>query len=94
MLCVQLRDKDGIKADLADRLLKIKRADLGAVLTGEPRPPAFGALMFSDIERGVGLYDKPGVESGLVGQYLPVPISGMFGTGTDMSDICCLTAKG
>ncbi len=48
---------------------------------GMPQRPAFGALLFADIERGEELYGTSGTESGLVGQYLPVPVSGMFASG-------------
>ncbi len=79
----QLRDREGIEADLQERLLGAKRTDLSSLLgSGPAPPPAFGALMFTDIARGAELYGgRAGVESGLVGQFLPVPLAGMFCSG-------------
>ena len=53
-----LRDRDGVRDDLAQRLLTLKRGDLGAVLAGAPRPPPLGVLMFGDVERGEALYGE------------------------------------
>lgn len=78
----QLRDREGIEADLRERLVAVKKADLGAMMgAGPPQPPGLAALLFTDIERGEELYESPGVESGLVGQYLGLPLGGMFGAG-------------
>ncbi|GBF92765.1 hypothetical protein Rsub_05134 [Raphidocelis subcapitata] len=73
-----LRDPEGIRADLAERLLATKRGDLAAVLAGAPRPPALGALLFVDLERGAGLHGEAGYEAGQVGAFLPVPLGGMY----------------
>ena len=78
---MQLRDAEGVQEDLTSKLLALKRADLGAALFGRPRPPAFGGLMLADIGRGAALYSQSGVEVGVVGQYLPVPLGGMHGSG-------------
>jgi small ligand-binding sensory domain FIST len=76
-----LRDPEGIRADLANKLLRLKREDLAAVLSGTARPPAVGTLMFVDLERGAALHDEAGYEAGQVGAFLPVPLAGMFAAG-------------
>ena len=76
-----LRDPEGIRADLAAKLLRLKREDLAAVLAGRPRDPAVGALLFVDLERGAGLHGEAGYEAGQVGAFLPVPLAGMFAAG-------------
>lgn len=40
-----------------------------------------GALMFSCLGRGVGLYDQPDFDSDLFTQHLPIPVSGFFCNG-------------
>lgn len=73
-----LRDPEGTRADLAARLLALKRADLAAALSGDARPPAAAALVFVDLERGAALHGEAGYEAGRVGAFLPVPLGGMF----------------
>lgn len=46
-----------------------------------PLPQTFGAFMFSDIDRGRDFYDSDNFESQLIHSYLPVPITGLFGSG-------------
>lgn len=76
-----LRDPAGITADLANKLLRLKREDLAAVLAGRTRPPAVGTLMFVDLERGLCLHGEPAFEALQVGSFLPVPLAGMFAAG-------------
>lgn len=76
-----LRDPEGIRADLGDRLLRLKREDLAAVLAGRPRAQAVGGLLFVDLERGAALHGEAGYEAGRVGAFLPVPLAGMFAAG-------------
>lgn len=78
---LQLRDVEGVRADLVDKLLSLKRADLSAVLSAAPRPRAFGALLVNDIQRGILMYGEEGTEVGVVAQYLPVPLVGMHASG-------------
>jgi len=85
-----LRDPEGIRADLANKLLRLKREDLAAVLAGQSRPQAVGALLFVDLERGVGLHGEPGYEARQVGSFLPVPLAGMFAAGA----VCDESEKG
>ncbi|GAB4233852.1 MAG: FIST C-terminal domain-containing protein [Elainellaceae cyanobacterium] len=44
-------------------------------------PSPIGALMFSCMGRGVGLYNQPNFDSLLFNQYVPVPVSGFFCNG-------------
>lgn len=45
-------------------------------------PSPVGALMFTCLGRGEGLYEEPNFDSGLVNQFLPgVPVSGFFCNG-------------
>jgi len=67
--------------DLRDQLLAYKRRDLQDTLLGRRRPATFGALMFSDMQRGQQKHGEPGWESSLLAGYLPVPISGMLASG-------------
>jgi small ligand-binding sensory domain FIST len=76
-----LRDPEGIREDLANKLLRLKREDLAAMLSGRGRPPALGALLFVDLERGMGLHGRSGYEAGQVAAFLPVPLAGMFAAG-------------
>ena len=78
-----LRDPAGIRADLAARLLRLKREDLAAVLAAQARPPPLGALVFVDLERGAALHGEPGYEAGQIGAFLPVPMAGMFAAGEE-----------
>ncbi|KAI8476657.1 MAG: FIST N domain-containing protein [Monoraphidium minutum] len=73
-----LRDPEGIRADLAARLLRLKREDLAAMLAASARPPAVAALLFVDLERGAALHGEAGYEAGQIGAFLPVPLAGMF----------------
>lgn len=69
-----LRDADASAIDL-ETLLRRYRAQLG-------QASAAGALMFSCLGRGEGLYGKPNFDSGLFQRYMPhTPISGFFCNG-------------
>lgn len=80
-----VRDKQGIQEDLREVLLRYKRQDLGLILKGEPLAPTFGTLLFSDYVRGAEFYNEENYESRVVAQYLPVPLSGVHGSGQVVS---------
>lgn len=42
----QLRDEVGIRDDLSNKLLALKRAELAGVLSGNKQPPPLGAMLF------------------------------------------------
>lgn len=86
-----LRDPEGIREDLANKLLRLKREDLAAMLAGQARPPAVGTLAFVDLERGASLHDEAGYEAGQVGAFLPVPLAGMF-AAAEVSTVNCKAA--
>ena len=50
-------------------------------MSGRPSAPTFGTLLFSDVERGVYLYEEPNYESRLLSTYLPSPLGGLFAGG-------------
>ncbi len=67
-----LRDARTSAADLEHLLQNYQRQSLG-------RPSPTGALMFSCMGRGEGLYDQVNFDSGLFAQYLPeIPLGGFF----------------
>ena len=67
-----LRDARTSAADLEHLLQNYPRQSLG-------RPSPTGALMFSCMGRGEGLYDQVNFDSGLFAQYLPeIPLGGFF----------------
>lgn len=69
-----LRDADASADDLQMLLAR------HPAQSGHPNP--VGALMFSCMGRGEGLYDQPNFDSQLFHQYLPgVPLSGFFCNG-------------
>ena len=50
--------------------------------SSQSQPKAAGALMFSCLGRGEGLYGKPNFDSGLFGRYLSdIPLGGFFCSG-------------
>jgi len=60
--------------------------DLEMLLTryiheSEGQPVPIGALMFSCLGRGEGLYDEPDFDSSLFARYLPIPVGGFFCNG-------------
>lgn len=99
---LMLRDRQGLREELRDRLLAYKRADLASILGGTSLPPTFGVLMFSDMDRtvlerdrglnmdagssssgGSGSVDVQGgsqPEAAVVSTYMPVPLSGLYGS--------------
>ena len=67
-----LRDARTSAADLEHLQQNYQRQSLG-------RPSPTGALMFSCMGRGEGLYDQVNFDSGLFAQYLPeIPLGGFF----------------
>jgi small ligand-binding sensory domain FIST len=51
------------------------------MLTGQAVAPAFGVLLFTDMERGLELYGDSHVESRQVLDYVPAPLAGVFAAG-------------
>ncbi|KXZ49546.1 hypothetical protein GPECTOR_20g400 [Gonium pectorale] len=76
---VMVRDPAGLSEDLRAQLLSYKRGELVRVLGGDPMPPAFGALVFTDVERAATSSGSETSEAGLINAYLPLPTGGMFG---------------
>jgi small ligand-binding sensory domain FIST len=74
-----LRDADTSAEDL-EMLLKRYLKQLKKQTSATPQPT--GALLFSCLGRGVGLYGETNFDSGLFREYLPqVPLSGFFCQG-------------
>ncbi|KAG2489152.1 hypothetical protein HYH03_012378 [Edaphochlamys debaryana] len=76
---IMIRDPPGLSEDLAAQLLAYKREDLRRLLAGSPPPPAFGALVFTDVERTPTSSGAEVTESSVISSYLPLPTGGMFG---------------
>ena len=76
-----MRDEQGARTDLAEKLLGYKRQELSRVMQSRSPPPAFASFLMTDTERGAAYYGKEGgdnVESTIVASYLPMPLSGAF----------------
>ena len=78
---IQIRDDQGIKEELRERVLAYKRKDLQAMVTGQETRPTFGVVMFTDMDRGESLYGEKNFESRTLSTYLPAPTCGLFGGG-------------
>jgi small ligand-binding sensory domain FIST len=73
-----LRDASASAEDL-EALLQQYQA-IGENDTQQSKP--FGALMFTCLGRGIGLYDEANFDSGIFSEYLPrTPIAGLFCNG-------------
>ena len=44
-------------------------------------PPTFGVLMFTDMDRGMSLYEEESFEARMLSSYLPAPTSGLLAGG-------------
>jgi small ligand-binding sensory domain FIST len=69
-----LRDASASAEDL-EVLMRRYRKDA----MGKPKP--VGALMFSCLGRGKGLYGESNFDSGIFADYVPIPLSGFFCNG-------------
>ncbi|CAG9464980.1 unnamed protein product [Pedinophyceae sp. YPF-701] len=78
-----VRDRAGALLDLSQHATDYKRRDLEASLRGNPRPPAFGALVFTCNGRGKGLYgaELPSHDARTIQSFVPVGMSGFFANG-------------
>lgn len=64
---LMVRDKQGIREDLRDKLLAYKRKDLQAMVTGRELPPTFGEHEKEQCLSGVGIKLGYGHVGGLLG---------------------------
>ncbi len=49
--------------------------------------------MFTDMDRGTALYGEDNYEAKTLGNYLPTPMSGLFGGGETTPVDCCSDAQ-
>jgi len=87
-LAVGERLQEGTRLQFHLRDAEASAEDLHAVLTGYERDPGSaagevsGALLFSCLGRGEGLYGEPGFDTGVFREHLgPVPVGGFFCNG-------------
>ncbi|GAX79069.1 hypothetical protein CEUSTIGMA_g6509.t1 [Chlamydomonas eustigma] len=77
---IMIQDVRALREELREKVLSYKRKDLQAMLSGTaPQQPTFGVLMFTDMERGLSLYEEENYEAKTLSTYLPAPTSGLFG---------------
>lgn len=76
-----MRNRETIEADLRERVVALKRRELTDQLSGSTPPPALGVMVMGDVERSHELYEADGFEVQLLSSFLPLPFSGMMGTG-------------
>ncbi len=69
-----LRDASASAEDLEVLMRRYRKTAMG-------KPKPVGALMFSCLGRGKGLYGESNFDSGVFADYVPIPLSGFFCNG-------------
>lgn len=76
-----IRDREAAVQEIETLMAQYKRARLTEMMSGAPKPPAAGLMMFACVGRGRGLFGEANYDSRMAYYSTGVPVAGIFCNG-------------